>query len=291
MKAIFLLCLTIVFGSAVIAQTISITYDALGNRQTKSVTGTYPKPIFSGDSVICQGDTAHLYASGGATYLWNNGKTGSSIAFPADTTRTYSVTAYSSIGCATTVQRLLTVKPVPVTGPVLGDTVVYVGDATVYNVPQHTGSFYDWGLVNGGYGYIDTGYSRRAISIRWTKPGVDTIEVYERLPNGCNSLRAKLRVTVLTRTGVPSVARDEAISVYPNPTNSGARVNVRLSKTEDVLLIITDNLGRKLGSISLSGQSRYDIPINKSFFPASGIYYIQITHGGSTSTQKLSVIY
>lgn len=45
----------------------------------------------SGNRFICPGDTDRLTASGGASYLWNNGNTTSSILVNPDSTTTYSV--------------------------------------------------------------------------------------------------------------------------------------------------------------------------------------------------------
>lgn len=53
-----------------------------------------PVPVISGNTAICFGDATTITASGGSTYVWNDGSTTASIIVSPTATTTYSVVAY-----------------------------------------------------------------------------------------------------------------------------------------------------------------------------------------------------
>ncbi|MCF8370647.1 MAG: T9SS type A sorting domain-containing protein [Bacteroidales bacterium] len=62
--------------------------------------GPPPNEVNAGPDVeICAGDCTTLTATGGATYQWSNGSTGSTISVCPSTTSTYRVTATDNNGC------------------------------------------------------------------------------------------------------------------------------------------------------------------------------------------------
>ncbi|TDU40015.1 putative secreted protein (Por secretion system target) [Gelidibacter sediminis] len=66
------------------------------------------------DTIICQGSTATLTATGGTSYLWNTGATTASIEVSPIETTTYTVTAYDATGDKSdTDEVLVAVNPLP----------------------------------------------------------------------------------------------------------------------------------------------------------------------------------
>ena len=71
-----------------------------------------PNVQISGTLTLCQGQTTTLTATGGFTYLWNNGSTSNSIQATED--GNYTVVATAANGCSNSQTVTLTVHPVPV---------------------------------------------------------------------------------------------------------------------------------------------------------------------------------
>lgn len=74
-----------------------------------------PAPVISvsGTSVVCNGHTASLSASGGNSYTWTPGSTGQSITVSPSSTTVYTVLATGSNGCYGYGYHTLTVNPLP----------------------------------------------------------------------------------------------------------------------------------------------------------------------------------
>lgn len=68
-----------------------------------------PNVIISGETSICQGETATLTANGAQSYLWNTSSTDASIM--VGTTGNFTVTGYSAQGCASSAAVFVTVHP------------------------------------------------------------------------------------------------------------------------------------------------------------------------------------
>jgi hypothetical protein len=86
----------------------TLTFYAQANTCTNSVQRTamtvtvYPAPnlnISSSNSVLCNGATAYISASGGATYTWSTGSNSNSIAVSPSVNTSYTLNSTSSFGC------------------------------------------------------------------------------------------------------------------------------------------------------------------------------------------------
>ncbi|MBU0763870.1 MAG: gliding motility-associated C-terminal domain-containing protein [Bacteroidetes bacterium] len=87
-----------------------------------------PDAVISGDTSVCQGDTAILTASGGSEYLWSSGLTGAQLSVAPDVTTGYSVTVTES-GCSSSNNFILTVLLRP-EGEITGNDTICSGDET-----------------------------------------------------------------------------------------------------------------------------------------------------------------
>ncbi|MBK8625464.1 MAG: DUF11 domain-containing protein [Saprospiraceae bacterium] len=71
-----------------------------------------PTVMINGNNV-CNGSSTILSATGGGTYIWNNGATSANITVSPITNTTYTVTVTSSQGCTASTSRLVIVNPLP----------------------------------------------------------------------------------------------------------------------------------------------------------------------------------
>ena len=110
-------------GSASFTDLVAGTYDLwvrwgndecpvdLGSETLTEVPG--PTADAGENQSICIGETAELIASGGDTYLWSTGETGTSIEVTPDVTTTYSVTVTDANNCTDTDEVEVTVNALP----------------------------------------------------------------------------------------------------------------------------------------------------------------------------------
>lgn len=122
------------------------------------------------DQSVCEGVVVILTATGGTTYEWSTGETGSSISVAPNSTTTYSVTATSG-NCTDDASVTITVFPVPVAtvGP---DEEICSGESVTLTASG--GSTYSW----------SSGQNTSSINVA---PGVTTTYVVTVSDNGCSS--------------------------------------------------------------------------------------------------------
>ncbi|MBI3502065.1 MAG: gliding motility-associated C-terminal domain-containing protein [Bacteroidetes bacterium] len=93
-------------------------------------------------STICGGDAITLTASGGNSYVWNNGATTASITVTPAATSTYTVSASNGF-CTDTQTVTVFVLPPPVAG-ITGNTNICQGDSATLTATGGSGGTYLW---------------------------------------------------------------------------------------------------------------------------------------------------
>ncbi len=94
---------------------------------------TIPVPVITGTGTVCAGSPIVLTASGGSTYLWNNGATTSSITVSPTVNTTYSVEA-SNGPCTADTSFSVAIIPLPKITLTTTATALCNGDSAVLNV-------------------------------------------------------------------------------------------------------------------------------------------------------------
>lgn len=124
-----------------------ITYIVTGNSScgsdTESITvNVNQTPIANAgnDTSICEGSMVNLLASGGLTYLWNNGLTTALNSVSPSSHTTYIVTVTSN-NCSATDTVSVAVNPLPLVA--LTDTSICIGSSILLDA-GNTGSTYTW---------------------------------------------------------------------------------------------------------------------------------------------------
>ena len=114
--------------------------NANGCSGSSSQTVTMMEPaVITGNTNICEGETAILSVSGAGTYTWSNGAHTSSIT--VRTPGTYTVTASLPNGCSSTASAEVTVATAP-TPTILGNTTLCQGETTT--LTANGGVSYTW---------------------------------------------------------------------------------------------------------------------------------------------------
>ncbi|MCR4825788.1 MAG: T9SS type A sorting domain-containing protein [Bacteroidales bacterium] len=136
-------------------------------------------PTISGNLTICENQTTTLRASGGSTYLWDDGSTGPMITVGA--TGTYSVTATGAYGCTATTSATVLVNPIP-TVNILSLGTICKDDEVTLTAISNAGTF-NW----------NSGQNTAAITVSPTVNSTYTVLVTDE--NGCSNT-ASTQITV-----------------------------------------------------------------------------------------------
>jgi gliding motility-associated-like protein len=128
-----------------------VATDTSGCKDTvKEIVKVNPKPkgTVTGPFNICKGDSAHLLATGGTTYIWKpaTGLSASNIANPTaypSTSTTYSV-FISNGNCWDTIGTAVTINPPPAIATCCNDTISAGDTVTIHVVPVTAGDTYSW---------------------------------------------------------------------------------------------------------------------------------------------------
>ncbi|REJ84858.1 MAG: PKD domain-containing protein [Bacteroidetes bacterium] len=93
----------------------------------------YPRPVINAgaDQTICAGNSITLSASGGQTYVWNPGGTGSTITVSPGGSTTYIVSGTDMNGCSSTDTVVVNILPVPNVNAGADRTICIGGSVTL----------------------------------------------------------------------------------------------------------------------------------------------------------------
>lgn len=269
------------------SQSVTFLYDASGNRINKQISGNLPTAGIGIPQAVCEGDIAQLTATGGITYLWDDGYLQSTINIPADTSQWFWVIAYNGQGCGDTAYAYLNVVPVPITSQIIGDTLVNAGDTITYTVENHSGSFYDWSVSNGT---IIAGYGTNQIQVVWDSEMTGTISVFETINNGqCSTNQVSENVDIVT-----SVVENNAseIKVYPNPTDGNSSVEFYSNTSAKTTLVLINSIGQVVYSQivqTTSGNNKF--LLDNTMFGIPGMYILIISTDKEIKSTKISIIH
>jgi gliding motility-associated-like protein len=140
-----------------------------GSSSITVVVNPLPVPTASANpSSICAGQAATLTASGGDTFQWSTGESGSSISVTPAATTTYSVTATSN-GCTGTTDVTVVVNPLPVAAAFAAPDSICAGQAGTLTATG--GSTYMWSTGQSGSSIVVTPASTTTYTVTVTDSG------------------------------------------------------------------------------------------------------------------------
>ena len=172
-----------------------------------SILITEPSPILvqiTGDTIICNGDTTTLTASGGIAYLWNTGDTTVAITVnPSDTT-VYAVTVSDSGGCFGTDSFTIIVNPIPNIS-IAADTTICNGDSTIL-------------IASGCISYFwNTGDTTASIMVNPTITTSYSVSVSDSVCSALDSVTVTVdSLPIVNLTGDTSICKGDTATLIAN---------------------------------------------------------------------------
>ncbi len=231
--------------------------NGIGTNYSSTVSvNNYPSINLTGDSVICQGQSAILVASGASNYMWGNGATTSTISVNPPLTSVYSVAGTTLVGCSDTASITVLVNPLPQLNIILpSDTICFQSAPITLSGNPIGGIFTGTGVAVNTFDPTIAGMFGHNISYTYTDL------------NGCIG-STMVTIYVENCTGISYNSMMD-FSLFPNPAN-------------EYLIINTENLGYNLQLYDVSGNTLFEKRMNSKKeelfigdFPA-GMYYIVI---------------
>jgi len=230
-----------------------------------------PSPVIfisSNSTLVCQGQSLTLSASGAASYTWNTLQNGNSIVVYPTGNVVYQVNGSAVNTCSSSSSIAIAVASLPTVLATANKTLVCRGNPVVL-----TGS--------GAQTYIWNS-SLTGSTVQVTPNFNSSYTVVGTASNGC-SASAVVNVQVSECVGIEETLSADKIRVYPNPAID--KVTIHLPSTNFSELKLTDALGRELWKESLSGISETSIDIGQE---AAGLYYLILNQSSGSTVIKLN---
>jgi len=250
--------------------------------RTLAITVTQPATALAvtanSSDISCNGTangTATASATGGTSpysYAWSNSGNGASLNNLA--AGTYSVTATDANGCVASVSGLTVTEPTAV------NSSVTVTDASAFGATNGAVNI----SVGGGTGAYTYLWSNGATTQDLSGVAAGTYSVTITDANGCTDTET---ATVDQPSTVGATNANINISVFPNPAETVATLNVSLVNSTDVTIEISNVTGQVIRTINDASVINNQYTLNTSEW-AAGVYFVRVTAGKDTATYKLT---
>lgn len=219
------------------------------------------------DQTICKGESVTLSASGGVSYVWDNGSGGTapgqSITFGPTSTTTYTVTATGAGGCTDTDDVTVFVYQTPVVN-LLAPTYQLCNNASPIQLDEDpTGGTFD------GPGMSGDMFDPAAAG-----PGVHTITYTYYEVQECPGTD-EVTITVDLCTGISDLEAAESVMVLPNPTSGQIIVQNSGPLSGQGQVSVTDLTGRLVVEPVQVQFTGMRLPIDLGSL-ASGQYFLNV---------------
>jgi hypothetical protein len=220
----------------------------------------------TGPLSFCDGGSATLTASGGATYSWSTGATGNSITV----SNSGSYTAYVTQGICTIAATPVTVNvlPLPAT-PVL----------------TQTGNVLSCGNIPGGVTANWVSNGQNVATGPFYNPAVGSGQVVVTFTdaNGCISSSLPFSYTI---SDISSGFLANILTVSPNPVVDMLEVQLTPNEAGTYTFVIMDVTGKRIYTSKAYITSEYKKTIDFSPF-SKGVYFLQVSTQNHTISYKI----
>jgi hypothetical protein len=202
--------------------TVTDCNNCIAVSSTTVIVNELPQAQVTGLSEICEGNSTTITASGGVTYIWNNGQTTAAISISPDVSSTYSVTVTDAKGCSSVVTKLITVNSLP--QPFIsGNAQLCIGESSILTVSG--GSSVLW----------SNGSIERTISVQPLINTTYSVTVTDQ--NGCTASTAI--VVIVNPLPEVNISGNQEICAGQNAQITATGGNVYVWSTGDVAPSIT----------------------------------------------------
>ncbi len=230
-----------------------------------------PNAIAGLDITACSGHEVVLNASGGTSYFWDHGVT-NNAAFIPTVTATYTVTVTNAVGCSDIASLLITVIPSPIAAFSVQDTTLDLPNAfATFTNSSTNASSYEWDFGDGNsafdfepwHTYTVEGYFSVYLYATSATCGTDTLV----MPN---------YIHVSNPDNIANISSNTIMLVSPNPFSKGFTIYLNDKINPEVLISITDMLGRNVFFAKEQNMNGVIHINNLENNFANGIYTLQI---------------
>lgn len=232
--------------------------------------------VTANNTTICSGNSAILTATGGSTYLWSTGGSGSSITVNPTLTTTYYVIGTDANGCQGS--DVVTINVIP--NPTASFTYNMVGVTAVFTNTSTGASSYTW-----DFGDSSPTSSQQNPSHTYTVNGSYTVTLTVTGPCGT---QVTTQVVTITNVGLQDLDLEQTLSLYPNPNSGTFTLSFNLGEAQDVVVTLFGLRGETISNENLEGISSY----NRQFTigdASAGVYFVRIQTQHGVATKRIVV--
>ncbi|MCC6369828.1 MAG: T9SS type A sorting domain-containing protein [Bacteroidia bacterium] len=241
--------------------------------ETVSIEVYTPSVSIAGNTVLCDGMSTTLTASGADTYTWlpNNPFPALNVTPLATTIYTVtSITATGNINCADTQTIQVTVNPNPTVTAVSSRTSMC--KAETITVTASGAGTYSW----------STFATSPSIVVTSTLVTTLNISVVGTNSFGCsNTANVQIKVNGCVGINENNLNLSNLV-VYPNPSNEWFMIE----SESTIELSLVNQLGQVIKTISLNASNKYKAKVNGL---SSGVYFVMGQNGIKSVSQKVVV--
>jgi dienelactone hydrolase len=268
-------------SSYAVSPTANTTYTVTGTNAggcshsttiTQSVSTSSINLSITGIFTVCAGGATSLTASGASSYAWAGGIT-NGTSFTPLATQSYTVTATNVAGCSTTSVTTVTVNQRPPVTAASSASMLCSGSSATLTAAGATSYTWNGGQANTAY-YIVSPTATTVYSVT----GKDA--------NGCQN-SATITQSVSLCSGIYSSQNDQAIRLFPNPTEGKLFIYFDLNTTEPITLQCFDISGKLLWTEIinvLDSEKHHEFNFSRL---DSGMYFLNVAGKGYAATFKV----
>lgn len=233
--------------------------------------------VIAMDSIICNGDSTLLTASGGTRFLWSTGEFSASIYVHPTSTTTYSVTITDGLGGGAIANSMVRVLPKPNFAIAATPDTIDIGEMATLEVTGAGSISFIW----------STGETTRTITVN--PLATTTYTVTATGGNGCVDTDS-ITVIVNPISSANALSQIKTINVYPKPVHGILHVELEVQDVKAISLSLLNQMGVFAAQelvLPVDGLIRYQLDITTL---PPGFYFLMVrTSQGETLIEKIPV--
>lgn len=220
-----------------------------------------PQISVSGPQNVCPGEDFTLTATGGVTYTWGPGNTGSSYTTSLSASTSFSVNGASAFGCKNTGYVFVNVYPLPFVSATASSTMICIGEDVLL-----TGA----GATN--YQWLPGGQTGNSVLISPLSSGIYTCVGTD--DNNCENTSA-ITVSVSVCESIAESYLNGDYKIFPNPVKNKLTIRANTARNSDLTVMVLDITGKQvlIQQLHFNGSGNAELNMEKL---ASGTYTIKL---------------
>ena len=276
----------------IVSPTSTTTYTVTANdtqgcsRTMSTVVTVNSQPavtVTPSNPTICNGDSVTLVASGAQSYVWNNGTSLNSITVAPSSQSQYVVIGQNGNCNGTPINIIINVNPSPTIVANGSPLTVPFGGTVNFNNNGSVATNYNWIFGDG------TNSTQGSTSHTYNSDGTYNVVLTGDLGNCSASDTIVIIVGNGGPTSIENFNLNEAITIFPNPSNGIFNLAMELPYYQNIEYTIFDLIGKQISNNKIRNVLKEDFSINLSN-QAKGIYYLRINTDLGQVIKQISII-